>query len=379
MNRSFWIALALAPLCACKSLDFVSIAACKDWNLEQLHTDDGSHKLRAATMGDTEYFLRFGIGGLFVNSRERVQAKDEKRQKKVPDKVLENFLELTKFSPKDPRIAAMQAKWSVWLAIADPWPLVRERAVLELGDLSKRLELNALPGLPEAADLASREEVELALAQLIRACKSSVFELRAPDETEVLDIEAACTLVRELTLNVENGHSALEVVEVLLDTGDVGPEFRDPLRALSRDLTRDLAGQALARAVRDPAPQVRAAAIQSIVEATGTDVLRPVIEQMVREPSPVVLTRILRMVRLYGLPDPPENVPPEVGERITEVWIDVIYSFATSHPEGVVRVNAMRALQRSLDGPPSLRSEDWQRWWSDRQRARAAEDAPAAG
>jgi HEAT repeat protein len=357
-----------ASLGSCRSLDFVEIAACKDWNLEQLHDENGGHRLRAATMGDTEYFLRFGIGGLFKNSRARVQEKDEKRQKKVPEKVLDNYLALSDFSPRDPRIAAMQAKWAVWLAVADPWPLVRERAVLELGELSKRLGLNALPGLPAAEDLSSREEVEVALAQLIRAAKSSVFEVRPPDETEVLDIQAACDLLRSLVLDVENGHSALEVVEVLIETGDKGAEFRDPMQALSRDLTRDLAGQALARAVRDPEPIVRAAAIQSIVEATGTAVLQPILEQMVREPSPLVLTRILQLVRVHGLPDVPKSVSPEAAARVEEVWIDVIYSFATAHPEGRVRVNAMQALQAVAGGPGSLRSEDWQSWWSFRHR-----------
>ncbi len=352
---------------SCSSLDFVEIPEAKDWNLQQLHADDGSHKLRAATMGDLSYFVRFGLGGYFQNSREAIQATSETKQKHVPDQVLENLQALSSFSPKDPRIAAMQAKWAIWLAVADPWPLVRERAVLQLGQLSDRLELNALPGLPKPSEVSGREEVEVALTQLIRAAKTSVYELRAPDESEVLDIEAACDLVRELTLIVETGHDALEVIEVLLNTGDVGPEFRDPIRELAHDLARDLAGQALARAVRDPEPVVRAAAIQAIVESTGTDVLRTVIEQMAREPSPVVLTRVLRLIRSYGLPEVPSEIAAEAAARIREVWIDVLYSFATAHDIGIVRVNAMRTLNAVVGGPNSLRGEDWQRWWYERQ------------
>ena len=56
-----------------------------------------------------------------------------------------------------------------------------------------------------------------------------------------------------------------------------------------------------------------------------------------------------------------------VAARIREVWVDVLYSFATSHPEVTVRVNAMQTLRAVVGGPASLRAEDWQHWWHQRQ------------
>lgn len=318
-------------------------------------------------MGDTAYLLRVGLGGLLKDPQKQLDSKNASRQKHVPDQVLENFIALYEFSPKKPRIAVMQAKWGTWLAVADPWPLVRERAVLELGHLMKELELESIPGLLPSDQISSNEEVEVALTQLIRAAKSSVYELRAPDETEELDIQAACDLVRELGLIVETGYKALEVVELLLQKGNAASEFQEPIESLARDLTQDLAGQALVRAVRDPEPIVRAAAIQAIVDATGTDVLRPLIENMTREPSSLVLTRLLRLIKVHGLPDLPPEISPEAASRVQNVWVDVLYSFATAHHDGLVRVNAMQALQTAAGGPKSLRSEDWQRWWYDRR------------
>lgn len=352
---------------SCSSLDFIEVPEAKDWNLRQLHAEDGSHNLRAATMGDTAYLLRAGLGGMLSDPQGRLEAKSASRQKHVPDQVLENFMALSKFSTKKPRIAVMQVKWATWLAVADPWPLVRERAVIELGRLTKGMELKSIPGLLPSDELSSNEETQVALTQLIRAAKSSVYELRAPDETEELDIQAACDLVRELNLTVETGYKALEVVELLLDKGNSGSEFREPIETLARDLTQDLAGQALVRAVRDPVPIVRAAAIGTLVEVTGTDILRLLIENMTREPSPLVLTRLLRLIRVHGLPDLPSELSPEAGTRVQDVWIDVIYSFATAHHDGLVRVNAMQALQAAVGGPESLRSEDWQRWWYGRR------------
>ena len=362
---------------SCSALDFVEIPENKDWNLRELHADDGSHNLRAATMGDTAYFLRFGLGGLFRDSQQTFQSVSKSRQENVPDQVLENFTALAKFSSDDPHIATMQAKWAIWLVVADPWPLVRERAALELGRLSKDLDLGTLEGPPAPNEASGAKETEVALTQLIRAAKSSLYELRAPNETEELDIQAACAVVRDLKLTVETGRDALEVLELLMAKGDFGPEFREPIEQLARELAGKLAGQALVRAVRDPEPIVRAAAIQAIVEATGTDVLRALLEQMAGEPSPVVLTRVMRLIRQNGLPELPDSISPEVAERVRQVWVDVLYSFATAHQSGIVRVNAMQTMHAVVGGPDSLRSEDWQRWWHARQTAADAATSAA--
>lgn len=365
------LSLLLLAVCAsgCRALDFVEIPEAKDWNLRELHDAEGKHALRAATLSDTEYFLRFGIGNLFGNSRTRIQDKKTERVKKAPDRVLDNVLALSKFSAEDPRIATMQAKWLIWLAVVDPWSLTRERCVLGLGQLANQLSLDATPGRPPEDAIATPEEVEVALAQLIRASKTSIFEGRAPDETEALDIVSACQVVGELELDVDGGHRALEVIELLLDAGDVGKDFREPLIELSRGLTERLTGQVFALAVRDEEPVVRAAAVQAIVHANGTAILSQVIEQMTREPSPVVLNRVLQLIRAFGLPDHPRGTTDETARRVEAVWIDVIYSFATQHPEGSVRTNAMLALTAVAGGPDSLREEEWQSWWLARASA----------
>ena len=364
--RLFACLTGALSLVGCRSLDFVEIPEAKDWNLRELHDADGNHTLQAATLSDTEYFLRFGIGNLLGNSKDRIQEKKTKRVTKAPDRVLDNVLALSKFSAEDPRIATMQAKWLTWLAVADPWALTRERCVLGLGQLANQLSLDATPGRPPEEAISTPEEVEVALAQLIRASKTSIFEKRAPDETEALDIVSACQVVNELELDVEGGHRALEVIELLLNAGDVSKDFREPLIELSRSLTERLTGQVFALAVRDEEPVVRAAAVQAIVHANGTSILRQVLEQMTRESSPVVLNRVMQLIQVYGLPDHPKGTTAETARRVEEVWIDVLYSFATQHPEGSVRTNAMLALTAVADGPDSLREEEWQNWWIER-------------
>jgi hypothetical protein len=142
---------------------------------------------------------------------------------------------------------------------------------------------------------------------------------------------------------------------------------------LSEELQRRCVRQALAKALVDTEPRVRAAAVEASVASAGTKVLDEFLLQLDREASPEVLLRIVDLVRANGLPEGvPEGsqlTPEEARERRLQKLMELLV-----RPESSVRVGAMRALGSvSQAGFSSLREEDWQAWWLARVAARTAE------
>ncbi|MEM7518251.1 MAG: hypothetical protein AAF368_15175, partial [Planctomycetota bacterium] len=79
---------ALLGLSGCKSLDFVDLPETKDWNLNQLHEQDGSYRYKADVVGDIEYFFRFALGGFLSQSKDSLQSPKATRVEDIPDVTL---------------------------------------------------------------------------------------------------------------------------------------------------------------------------------------------------------------------------------------------------------------------------------------------------
>jgi hypothetical protein len=167
-----------------------------------------------------------------------------------------------------------------------------------------------------------------------------------------------------MTLDVAGARRALRLSSELADASGVRDEDQRALEDLSLELERRCVRQALAAALVDTDPIVRAAAVTASVTCAGRAALDPMLSQLRREPAPEVVIRVMQLVRDLGLPDFPAELAPEAAKRIRHGWLGNIYSLLTDRPEGPIRVAAMQALTKvSGTSIRSLREEDWQSWW----------------
>ena len=117
-----------------------------------------------------------------------------------------------------------------------------------------------------------------------------------------------------------------------------------------------------------PVDAVRAAAQRASVVACGDASLAALLSDVNSGEDPLVLAGLLRMVLARGLPAPPAELAEEERAGLRQSWLAILWALA-NHPDGTVRVGAMRALAKeSGAGLYSLREEDWQSWWNEQQR-----------
>jgi hypothetical protein len=264
--------------------------------------------------------------------------------------------------------------WYCRLTLDDPSALVRERCVLELGPLGQRVDIATPAPLPPGAEPAGPDELSEPLTTLIREFRLAK-ERGELTPGERVELDAACRELEATTLDVDGGRRVLYTAGQLLRSLSARDPARAPLERLSRDVQRRSIQQALAAALTDEAAVVRAAAVEATVRAAGTAVLGPILLQLDPNRSDLVAVRVIDMVAEYGLPEPAEGLEGAEYVEARETWLAILYGLAVNHPDGHVRVHAMRALTAVEDpGVDSLREEDWERWWL----AREARPGPAA-
>jgi hypothetical protein len=241
--------------------------------------------------------------------------------------------------------------------------LSRERAVLGLARAAKRLEAGLPTALPKDAVPAGAQAASEALAGLVRASGPVLKRGDRASASERLDLDSACQVVSDLILDLDGARRLLRATAELASSAGNRNEAAKPLFHLSEDLQRRCIRQAIAKALVDQAPRVRAAAVEAAVASAGTKVLDEFLLQLDREHAPEVLLCIEDLVREHGLP---QGVPEgakltaeEAHNRRLEALMDLLV-----RPETSVRVGSMRALVVvSGSGIDSLREEDWQAWW----------------
>jgi hypothetical protein len=362
------------PLAACAVALLAStlIPSChipdsRAWNLNELHDESTHHKYTGAIESNLEYFFRHQVAGSLAVGGASFA---DKVPVAVPDPAatcLENIVELESYGDHDPRIAAMQVEWASRLAVSDPWRLSRERAVASLGRATRRLSAGVPQGLPQGAVPAGPGAVSEALAGLVRASRPILQRGTRATETERLDLASAIEVVTGLTLDLEGARRMLHAAIDLASAVGLRNEAGKPLIALSEELQRRCVRLALAAALKDREPLVRAAAIEASVRGTDLHILDPILVQLAREPATEVLVRAMDLVRELGLPEGPIEGSKATPEQARDIRLAAIYDLL-QRPEGEVRVAAMRTLaQVSGTGNHSLREEDWQAWWNSRR------------
>lgn len=361
-------------------------------NLDALHSSDGFHNRSAVLVGDFEWNLRSGIEGLVSGSRMRIDAKDPRKIKRPIQRCLANLRELEGAPVRSPyqraKVVECFARW----AVECPWKLSRERSVLALTRLGRGLDLAGHPPPLLAGEPVQAVELGEALGALLGAVNEENARESSADPAGPA-IEAECERVRSLPYDLSGVRRALEFVAVLAAQPARRAGVREPLLALQVDLERLCVHRALTRALLDESPfersgsdsgwpssRVQAAALGGLVEVFGPPALAEFLVKVDPRMDPELLRAILVAVRRDGLPRGVPGVSPQDERAWIERWTSTLVAVATEHPEGEVRVAAMRALETASGGElDSLREEDWLAWSLARRPAEGGEPAlPAA-
>jgi hypothetical protein len=352
--------------CLALALSGCSTTAVKVWNLEQLHDGESHHRYQADLQSDTGWFWRRGVLGLFQGAGAQFAAQTSTEKIEDPaGKCLENLLELQERSRGGSEPDPRHIEWFARLAVEDPSSLSRERAVLALAEFGALLPVGLPARLGADQVPAGPDVLAPVLEELVRSVRGVVEG--APDAEA--QVAKSCAAVRALDLDLAAGRRALRASAELERAVEHVDKYSTDLDALVRHIESLLVRRALAVAVTDKSEIVRAAAIHGIAATGGPRAFDAVLYERLRQENATrPLRSLMEVVAQYGLP-----VPEPGGRPLThsqEEWIASIEALAVQHPEGEMRVRAMRTLQ-AVAAPElkSLREEDWYRWWLARKES----------
>lgn len=369
------LALAVTAASGCNSV------GAKVWNLDQLHDGDSHHRYHAALESDFEFFLRHQATSILSSAGASFAQKSPERVDDPSQRCLEVLVGLERVRTDDAQAAALQIEWAARLAAFDPSNLCRERATFALGRFGARIEAGMPRALPASSTPANAEAVAGAATQLVRAVRGLVDPASLKGEPAGA-LGDACTAIEALVLDIEGARRVLNAIGQLAGVRGLPAPDRAHLEATALELERRLVRQALAGALHDRDARVRAAAVYAAVTCGGLEALEGFVLTLQREDEPIVVTRVLELVRARGLGAAPPGTPEPERAKRREAQLAALYSVLVTRPASDVRVAAMRALARVSDaGFESLREEDWQRWWTARRAqapAAAAEAKPAS-
>ncbi len=374
--RPLRVSCAFAALLASALVPSCRVPDARSWNLNQLHDESTHHRYTGAIESDMEYFFRHEIAGSFAVGTAHFE---DKTPVAVPDPAttcLENLVALENYGDHDPRVAGLQVEWASRLAASDPWRLTRERATVILGHAGKRISAGVPAPLPEGSVASGPDAVGEALAGLLRASRPVLDHGSRLTDTERLDLDSACQVIRGLTLDLDGARRLLHASIDLSAAVGTGKKAGAPLADLALELEKRCVRFGLAAGLKDVEPIVRAAAVEASVRCAGPEVLDPILLQLQHELTPEVIVRVMDLVREFGLPPGPiaaaitgQGAESGAGATLTveqsrKARLSAIYELL-DRPEGSVRVSAMRTLAAvSGSGLHSLREEDWQAWWA---------------
>lgn len=359
----------------CAALLAVLLASCAStdanvWNLEQLHDGESHHRYQAALQSDFGYVLRHQFLGIFQGTGAQMAA--EKDLEPVEDpagECLTNLIELQQRARTDGEPDARHVEWFARVAVEDTSRLSRERAVLALAELGGRLPVGLPARLGADQKPAGPEELAPVLEQLVRAVRG-LAEKKTDAQAEVGRCAGA---VRALDLDLAAGRRALRASTELQRVAATADVASADLDDLVRHLEALCVRRALAAAIDDKDDLVRAAALRGVARTGGPRAFDVVLYDRLRQETATrPLRSLLEVLAEMGLPKPEPGTTPL---HSTEDWLAAIQRIVIEHPEGELRVRAMRTLQ-AVAAPElqTLREEDWYAWWTTR-RAAASPDA----
>jgi len=346
------------------------------YNLREVREPDGSPRRVGAPLSSLEFAFRFSVMPFLPQNDGVVDPEDEVIDD--PDGLaLEHLLDLYAFDRDDAWVLGLQVEIATWLAIDDSYRLARERSVLALGPIGRALGLPEPIQLPAGYDAATADDLVGPLGDLIRDVRELIQQGRDPGESLV----ATCEGIAEMPLDRDGARRVASVANSLLkQAGHDAPEL-EPLRVLFRTTASRAVAIALASALEDPDPIVRAAAFEATFRACG-DRLVGLRRQGLDDASPEVLIAVMHGLSRRGLFVPPD-VPPADAEQLRLIFLGRLVELTRDLRGSVssAACDALARLTRDEAGPdgaapePTLRWEEWNRWWEGRLAARTGTGA----
>jgi hypothetical protein len=273
---------------------------------------------------------------------------------------------------------ARQIQWFARLGVEDQSALCRERAFLGLAQAARALAPIEPEAGPKAGEASSEAALSSVLGELVRAARAAnergLSNLDAA--TPLADLEAACELVRTRALDLGGARRALEVATSLAESYGFDDPRMASLAALVEYLERRCTARALAIGLGDRSGLVLGAALEATIALYGTQVLPGVLNQLRPDSDPLVVRAVLDGLEQHGLQRKVSGGPPE--EELIRQQEQALIEIVLTRSESELRVAAMRVLSKHAGGLEggaileSLREEDWQRWYEQRQHARRA-------
>lgn len=358
-----WRGAVAALLClGASSAAGCRIADAKVANLREVHHPDGRPKRIGVIRNDFQFVLGLVMQELNVNARQFSVGK----QKEIEDPLgvcFSNVIELSRCDRDDLRVLLLQAEFFGWLAAQDTYALTRERCVIELGDVGRRLGVKEPAAFASTSTPAGPAEVAGALTELLRAARPVLEGQTSESAPTPPEVTAACEAVRSLELDLDGARRLLDAL-ITLDIGKAYErEALAPLGELRLELARRVVAHALAAALDDEAAFVRSAALAAAAEL-GDSTSPLVLERGLNDPDPEVVRRTALLVRRHGLPQ--AGAPGT--EADPERWLRLLVERAQSL-EGPVSVAACRALAAATGREETLRPEAWLEWWEETRSA----------
>ena len=159
-------------------------------------------------------------------------------------------------------------------------------------------------------------------------------------------------------------------ITTLLYEGKADPARLGRLLDVHEGLQKSFIAQSLAYALEDPAPLVRAAAIEASVIASDNAIPGLLRGALYRDPSETVVIRVLELLERHGFPQLPRDTAPEEQEGYERAWIAEIVNLLRNPFEGPSSIAACQALG-AISGADfeSLHPEAWIAWWEERLAA----------
>ncbi|MBI5431978.1 MAG: hypothetical protein HZA52_04005 [Planctomycetes bacterium] len=356
-----------------------NIPGARVYNLDELHDANGRHKYRAALVGDAEFLLREGFGGVLRGMGSSVQDKDPSKVEDPTEACVENLVGLLSADPHDPDIAAMQVELATRIVLTDVWRLSRERAAIGLGRAGERMGLASLPERVPGSTVANAEQLSDLLARFVKAV--TPYVAGGDRDAARQELVALAAEARAFEYDAAGLPRALRGVRLLASR--LGRDIGE-LRELSLDLQARAIRQGLEHALDDEDPFVAAAATWAGRRAFGDAWCTRVLARIRRgDAPPELLIAYADDLARRGAPadragGAADHAGGSAGDAPGEVSLRLLYELSGGHVDGRVRLAAMQALT-AITGAArtSLREEDWQEWWFERQAASAsAEPAP---
>ncbi|MCI0589317.1 MAG: HEAT repeat domain-containing protein [Planctomycetes bacterium] len=286
-------------------------------------------------------------------------ASPRKEEISDPDRLCRESLRTLKGGDlEDADSLAEAVHWASFLLEEDPHPLSRTEAALVLASVPK-LPPSAGAG-PSAGDWKGEE------AELIASLRALTARLEALRREEALDPAGREELARRIdVLGAAPYRRSAEARGVARSLARLARLERDEvLRTRSENGARAAAVRAarlsLRKGLSDSSEFVREACLEGIVRLEGEGVLPDLGAALVRDPSPAVRRRVVRLVAKAPSPAAGEEAMLEFLVRLLE------------DPDASVSANAMDALSQRTGRERTLDREHWRGWWSRRLLERAS-------